>query len=160
MEELMAINKENDRLLKILSTIESGIAKIYKRFSAKKNFGKPVQKFWQYISKEEELHAEYFEKIRKGMNTDNIPVKINIDIERLKEFVNKVNRSVKDVMTEEYSESDAYSLGASIEVEMDESRFLEGIEITDQKFTRMLKKIENDTEKHRIVLVNYSRGIK
>jgi hypothetical protein len=32
----MAINKENDHLLRILSMIESGIAKIYKRFSTKK----------------------------------------------------------------------------------------------------------------------------
>ena len=156
----MAINKENDHLLRILSTIESGIAKIYKRFSTKKSFSEPTQKFWRAISKEEELHAEYFEKIRKGINTDNIPVVINIDIERLKEFVNKINRSVKDVMTGKYSESDAYSLGAGIEIEMGESKFIKGIETTDQKFTRMLKKIENDTERHRIVLVNYSRGIK
>lgn len=156
----MAVNKENDRLLGILSTIESSLAKIYERFSTKKTFSKPVQKFWQSISKEEKLHAEYFDKIREGMDTDNIPVIINIDIERLKEFVNKVNRSVKEVMKEGYSESDAYSLGASIEVEMDESKFLKGIETTDQKFTRMLKKIENDTERHRIVLINYSRGIK
>ncbi len=156
----MAINKENDHLLRILSTVESGIAKIYKRFSTKKSFSEPTQKFCRAKSKEEELHAEYFEKIRKCINTDNIPVVINIDIERLKEFVNKINRSIKDVMTGKYSESDAYSLGAGIEIEMGESKFIKGIETTDQKFTRMLKKIENDTERHRVVLVNYSRGIK
>ena len=32
----MGYNKENDRLLEILSNVESGIAKIYKRFSTKK----------------------------------------------------------------------------------------------------------------------------
>src|SRR4030042_4398950 len=108
----MGLNQENDRLLEILSTIESGIAKIYKRFSTKKSFPEPIRKFWRSISSEEELHAEYFNKIRKGMNTDNIPVVINIDIEGLKVFVNKVNRLVKEVMSGEYSESDDYSLGS------------------------------------------------
>ena len=34
------------------------------------------------------------------------------------------------------------------------------IETTDPKFIKLLKRIENDTKKHRVMLVNYSRGIK
>ena len=56
----MDFNKQNDRLLEILTAIESDIAKIYKRFSTKKSFPEPARKFWRSISSEEDLHAEYF----------------------------------------------------------------------------------------------------
>lgn len=154
------LNKEKDQLLRNLISIESGIAKIYNRLSTKKSFTAPVQKFWRTIALEEELHADIFDEIRQGMNSDNIPVVISIDMERLKEFVEKINGLVKDVTSEKISESDAYSMGASIEVELDEAEFIKMIETTDQKFTKLLKRIENDTKKHRVMMVNYSRGIK
>jgi rubrerythrin len=154
------LNKEKDQLLRNLIRVESGIAKIYNRFSTKKGFTAPVQKFWRTIALEEELHADIFDEIRQGMNNDNILVVVNINMERLKEFVNKVNRFLKKVMSEEYLESDAYSMGALIEAELDEAEFIKMIETTDQKFIKLLKRIENDTKKHRVIMVNYSRGIK
>jgi hypothetical protein len=34
------------------------------------------------------------------------------------------------------------------------------IKTTDKKIIELLKGIENDTKKHRVILVNYSRGIR
>lgn len=154
------INKEKDLLLRNLIKIESGIAKIYNRLSTKDNFTTPVQKFWRSIALEEELHADIFDEIRQRMNNDGIPVVININMDRLKEFVSKINNLAKEVASEKFSDSDAYSLGTLIETELDEAEFIKMIETTDQKFIKMLKRIENDTKKHRVMLVNYSRGIK
>ncbi|MBN2062411.1 MAG: hypothetical protein JW882_18560 [Deltaproteobacteria bacterium] len=154
------LNKEKDQLLRNLTKIESGIAKIYNRFSTKEEFTAPVQKFWRSIALEEELHADIFDEIRQGMNNKGIPIIIKINIEELKEFVNKINDVIKKVTTEKCSESDAYSFGSLIEVELDEAEFVKKIETPDKKFIQMLKRIENDTKKHRVMLVNYSRGIK
>jgi len=154
------LNKEKDLLLMNLIKIESGIAKIYNRLSTKKSFTGPVQNFWRNIALEEELHADILDEIRQGMNNDGIPVVININMEKLKEFVNKINKLAKEVPSEKISDSEAYSLGALIEIELDESGFIKMIETTDQKFIKLLKRIENDTKKHRVMLVNYSRGIK
>ncbi|MBN1365309.1 MAG: hypothetical protein JW976_10935 [Syntrophaceae bacterium] len=154
------LNKEKDQLLRNLVKIESGIAKIYNRLSIKEEFTGPVKKFWRSIALEEELHADIFDEIRKGMNDKGIPVAINIKIEELKKFVYKINEVIKKVTTEKCSESEAYSFGALIEVELDEAEFVKRIETTDAKFIQMLKRIENDTKKHRVMLVNYSRGIK
>jgi len=154
------LNKEKDLILRNLISVESGIAKIYNRFSTKKSFTASVQKFWRTIALEEELHADIFDEIRQGMNNDNIPVVVDINMERLKDFVDKINGLVKEVTSEKYTESDAYSMGALIEAELDEAEFIKMIKTTDNKFTDMLKRIENDTKKHRVILVNYSRGIK
>ena len=154
------INKEKDLLLKNLIKIESGIAKIYNRLATKNSFTAPVQKFWRSIALEEELHADILDEIRHGMNNDGIPIVININMERLKEIVDKINKIANVAASEKCSESNAYSLGALIEAELDEAEFIKMIETTDQKFIKLLKKIENDTKKHRVMLVNYSRGIK
>jgi len=153
-------NKEKDMLLKNLIKIETGIAKIYNRLSTKDSFTSPVRNFWRSLALEEELHADIFDEIRQGMNNDGIPVAINLKIEKLKEFIDKVNSLAKKITSEELSDSEAYSLGALIEMELDEAEFVKKIETIDQKFMKMLKKIENDTKKHRVMLVNYSRGIK
>ncbi|MFC1869120.1 hypothetical protein ACFL0H_13460 [Thermodesulfobacteriota bacterium] len=154
------INKEKDLLLRNLIKIESGIAKFYNRLSTKNSFTGPVQKFWRKIAIEEELHADIFDEIRQGMNNDGIPVVINLNIDRLKEFVSKINELIKEAASENFSDSEAYSLGALIELELDEAGFIKMIETTDQKFIKLLKRIENDTKKHRVMLVNCSRGIK
>ena len=154
------INKEKDLLLGNLVKIESGIAKIYNHFSTKINFTAPVQKFWRSLALEEELHADIFDEFREAMYNDGIPGVIHISIDKLKEFASKVNRLTKEVTVKKISESEAYSMGALIEAELDEAGFIQMIETTDQKFIGLLKRIENDTKKHRVMLVNYSRGIK
>ncbi len=154
------IDGETDQLLRNLTKIESGIAKIYNHFSKKEEFTAPVKKFWRNIALEEELHADIFDEIRQEMNNKGIPVVININIEELKEFVHKLNDVIKKVTAEKCSESEAYSFGAVIEVELDEAEFVKKVETTDKRFIQMLKRIENDTKKHRVMLVNYSRGIK
>ena len=154
------INKEKELIFRNLIKIESGIAKIYNRLSTKKGFSAPIQTFWRNIALEEELHSDIFNEILQGMIDDGIPVAVHLDMQTLKDFVNRLNELLKKTNSEELSDSDAYSLGALIETELDEADFIKMIETTDQKFIKMLKRIENDTKKHRVMLVNYSRGIK
>ncbi len=153
-------NKEKDLLLKNLIKIDNAIARFYNRLSIKKDFTGPVQKFWRSIALEEKLHADIFDEIRQGMNNDGVPVVINIDIEMLKEFVSKVNSLAKKIDSETFSDSEAYSLAAQIESELDEAEFTKRVRTTNQKFIKLLQRIENDTKKHRLMMVNYSRGIK
>jgi len=153
-------NKEKDMILKNLVNVESGIAKIYNRFSIKNGFSAPVQKFWREIAVEERLHADIFDELRQAMNDKGIPVAINLDVDYLKKFVNKINELVKKTSKENFTDSDAYSMGALIEMELDEAGFVDKIQTTDPKYLKMLKRVENDTKKHRVMMVNYSRGVK
>ena len=104
------INKEKDIILRNLIKIELAIAKFYNRLSTRNSFTGPVQKFWRKIAIEEELHADIFDEIRQGMNNDGIPVVININIDSLKNFINKINGLTKEMASKNFSESEAYSL--------------------------------------------------
>ena len=152
--------KEKDMLLKNLIKIETGLVKVYNRLSMRDSFTPPVRNFWRSLSLEESIHADIFDEIRQAMINDGIQVSIDIDNEKLKEFVDKVNDYIKKTASEDLSDSDAYSIGAFIEAELDEAAFVKKIETIDKKFTTMLKRIQNDTQKHRVMLVNHSRGIK
>jgi len=58
------------------------------------------------------------------------------------------------------SETDAYRLCAQIEGELDEASFIDGIRTNDEAMSKRLERVKADTKKHRMVLINYSRGIK
>ena len=154
------LNKEKEQILSNLVKIESVLAKLYTRFSVKQNFTPPVKKFWATIAREEELHAGTLDKIHKAINDNSINVSVDIQIETLKGFVLKVNDILQKASSEDLAESEAYSIGATIEVELDESGFTKMIQTTDEKLNKLLKMVENDTKKHRVMLVNYSRGIR
>ncbi len=154
------LSSEKERLISNLINIELAFEKMYNRFSARKNFTVPVQNFWRTIALEEALHAEILDKIHQGIKEDKISIIIDIKLETLKKFIEKVNGLIKEASLEDLTETEAYSLGAALEVELDESGFTKMIKTTDQNINQMLKRVENDTKKHRVMLVNYSRGIK
>ena len=153
-------NKENEQIISNLIKIESALAKLYTRFSKRNNFTAPVKKFWMTIAREEDLHADILEKIRQAINDSSMTISVDIEIEILKDFISKANALLKKASAEDLSEADAYSLGAAIEVELDESLFTKRIQTTCEKLNKLLKTVENDTKKHRVMLVNYSRGVR
>ena len=154
------MNKEKEQILLHLIKVESALARLYAKFSESKNFTPPVKKFWATIAREEELHADTLDKARQAVNEKSINVSVDIQIETLKVFVSKVNDILQKASAEDLTESEAYSLGATIEVELDESGFTKTIQTTDEKLNKLLKMLENDTKKHRVMLVNFSRGIR
>lgn len=153
-------DNERDQLLLGLIKIESVICRVYTRFSTQKNFSSPVKKFWEAIALEERLHADTLSGIRKQVNDGGVTIDIGIKIEKLKEFIARLNVLIKRASTDTLSESEAYSLGAELEANLNESDFIKLIKSTDKKIIELLKGIENDTKKHRVILVNYSRGIR
>jgi hypothetical protein len=66
---------------------------------------------------------------------------------------------VKKVDTD-ISEADAYNLCAQIEGELDEASFIDHIQMKDEVLNRKLARVKADTRKHKMVLINYARGIK
>jgi hypothetical protein len=58
------------------------------------------------------------------------------------------------------SESEAYPFGATIEVEIDEANFLKKIKTNDPEIAKKLNRIDSETQRHRVMMVNYSRGIR
>ncbi|MBN1905509.1 MAG: hypothetical protein JW927_10460 [Deltaproteobacteria bacterium] len=153
-------DNERDQILLGLIKIESVLNRLYSRFSAQKNFSPPVKRFWETIAHEEMLHADTLSGIRRQVNDGGINIDIDIKIEKLKEFITNLNVFIKKASTGSMSETEAYSLGAQIEANLNESGFTKLIKTTDKKILELLKGIENDTKKHRVILVNYSRGIK
>ncbi len=154
------MDKQKEQIIGNLIRIETVLAKLYARFSTKDNFTAPVKKFWTTIAGEEKLHADILDRIRQAINEEEAAVSVNIEIDTLKEFISKANDILKKASSENLTEAEAYSLGATIEVELDESGFTGLIHTTDGKLNKLLKKIENDTKKHRVMLINYSRGIR
>ena len=153
-------NKEKEKLILHLIKIETVLARLYSGFSTRNNFTVPVKKFWTTIAKEEELHGNILNKIHQAIKDDKTTVTLDIQIESLKKFIAKVNELFRKASSEDLEESEAYSIGATIEMELDESGFTKMIQTSDEKLNRLLKMVENDTKKHRVMLINYSRGVR
>ena len=106
------------------------------------------------------MHARVFNKIReKALSDDTFEVEVRVKDDQLRSFVDRARDLVKSV-EKEISESDAYKLCAQIEGDLDEARFIDGIRMNDETMTRRLERVKADTKKHRMVLVNYARGIR
>jgi len=155
------ISDEKDRLLANLAKIEMGLSKIYEHLAQRKDFRKPVKEFWNTMKNEEIGHAYVFERIRERAKTDkSFDIDINIPLQDLKQFVDKVNALLKKVKNETISETEAYSFGAIIEAELDEASFLRKIATNDPAISESISELIHDTKKHNLVLVNYSRGVR
>ena len=106
------------------------------------------------------MHAKVFNKIReKALSDDSFKVDVRLEDTQLRTFVERAKELVK-VVEKEVSETDAYRLCAQIEGELDEASFIDGIRMNDETMIRRLERVKADTKKHRMVLVNYARGIK
>ena len=91
-------NKETDLILLNLINVEKGIAKIYNTFSLKNSFSNPVKTFWKDLAKEEELHADMFDKMRQSYNDTDIQLSLKIDMTKLKQFVDELNVMLKEIL--------------------------------------------------------------
>ena len=77
----------------------------------------------------------------------------------LKDFVSRAKELLKKVETD-ISEEEAYDLCAKIEGELDEAIPIDRIQIQDDGLSRKPARVKADTRKHKMVLINYARGIK
>ncbi len=154
------MDNHKEQIITNLIRIEDVLARLYTRFSKKSDFTAPVKKFWATIAGEEKLHSNIMDKVCQAVREEKATVSVDLRIERLKEFISKLNEILKKASSENLSEAEAYSIGAKIEVELDEESFTGLIHTTDEKLDKLLKLIKNDTKKHRVMLVNYSRGIR
>lgn len=154
------IPRETDRVLIGLAKIETGLSRIYEKLAGKTYFRPQVKTFWSELAKEEMVHAQVFNKVRERIVSDEaFQVSIGPDMDFLKEFVNKAKELVKKVEMD-ISETDAYNLCAQIEGELDEASFVDRIQMQDEELKRKLSRVKADTRKHKMVLINYARGIK
>lgn len=154
------IPRETDRVLIGLAKIETGLSRIYEKLAGKTYFRPQVKTFWSELAKEEMVHAQVFNKVRERIVSDEaFQVSIGPDMDFLKGFVNKAKELVKKVEMD-ISETDAYNLCAQIEGELDEASFVDRIQMQDEELKRKLSRVKADTRKHKMVLINYARGIK
>ena len=155
------IDKETEIVLLNLAKIEKGLAKIYEYFSTIDHFPGPVKKFWSMMANEEMKHSDIFNNILSRAKKENdLLFKIKTDMEKLKSFVGNLNALLKDLKTRKISDIDAYSLGSRIEAELNEAVFLKNISTNDQLMIHDINKIDSDTKKHGMILINYSKGYK
>jgi hypothetical protein len=154
------IPRDTDRVLIGLAKIETGLSRVYEKLAGKPYFRQQVKGFWAELAKEEMVHAQVFNKVRERIVSGNsLQVHIGSDMAFLKEFVNKAKELVKKVDTD-ISETEAYNLCAQIEGELDEASFIDRIQMKDEELNRKLSRVKADTRKHKMVLINYARGIK
>lgn len=113
------------------------------------------------MKNEEIRHTYVFERILERAKTDkSFNIDINVPLETLKDFVKKVNQLLIKIKDGSVSEKEAYSLGALIEAELDEASFLQKITTNDDFISKSISQLINDTKKHNLILVNYSRGVR
>lgn len=145
--------------LKALEEIENGLAKVYSHLSEKKKFSPQVKKFWAAMAAEEKAHGQLFGEMRERLRKDpDFVVEIEMEMALLEMFTVRVNRLLRYVQSDTLTDKEAYSLGAFIEAELDESRYLTKITAGDPAFQARLKRVHADTSRHRMILVNHSRG--
>ena len=155
------ISRKVDNLLINLANIERGIGRIYEYLAQQEAFTPQVKRFWRTIMEEELIHEKIFKDIREKANADDsFEIEIDTDLDELKAFVQKLKTLLEKIRKEGVSESEAYSFGATIEIEIDEASFLKKIKTNDPDITKLVNRIDSDTQKHRVMMVNYSRGIR
>jgi len=154
------IPRETDRVLIALAKIETGLSKVYEKLSTKPYFRTQVKTSWSELAREEMVHAQVFNEIRgKMVSAPSFQLSLDYDLEFLRDFVNKARELVRKVEPD-VSEAEAYTLCAQIEGELDEASFIDHIQIQDDVLSRKLARVKADTRKHKMVLVNYARGVK
>lgn len=154
------ISEELDRVLLNLAKVETGLSRIYEKLSGKTSFRLPVKTFWSGLAHEELIHAQVFNKIReRALSDGSFRIHIGVDVESLKAFVSRARELLREVETE-ISEAEAYRLCAQIEGELDEASFLDRVQVEDDVLKRNIARVKADTLKHKMVLINYARGIK
>ena len=146
--------------LKMYESIEKGLSQVYSELGRKSHFSPQVKKFWTLMAAEEAEHAQLFREIWERFEMDSdLTVDTGMDPELLELFTARVNRLVKYVKSDALTDSEAYKIGAFIEAELDESKYLSKLVVSDPGLRARLRKVHADTSKHRIILVNHSRGI-
>ena len=154
------LSSELDRLLVGLAKLETGLSRVYMKLSEKDYFREQVRRFWFELSGEELMHARVFNKIReKAISDDAFEVEVRIHEKQLRDFVDGAKELIRNV-NGQISESQAYKLCAEIEGELDEASFIDAIRVADEGMKKRLEGVKADTKKHRMVLINYARGIK
>ena len=97
---------------------------------------------------------------KKGAEVESIEVKTSIEPEQINDFIKEVNGLLKKIKNTGFSESEAYTYGATLEADLSEAQFINGIEINDESMTKRLTIVKNADKKHSMIMVNYARGIK
>ena len=142
-----------------MAKIETGLSGIYEKLSRKPYFRPQVKSFWSELAGEEMVHAQVFNKIRERVVSDHsFEIHIGSDMDFLKEFGNRAKELVKKVEAD-ISEVEAYNLCAQIEGELGEASLIDRIQIQDDTLSRKLSRVKTDTRKHKMVLINFARGI-
>ena len=155
------ITEENDRIIASLAKIELGFSNIYEHISKRENFSTPIKTFWQAMAKEEQSHAQVFNDIRKkGAEVESFEVEASIELGQIKDFITEVNGMLKTIKNTEFSESQAYTYGATLEADLSEAEFINGIKLNDESMTGRLMLVKNADKKHSMIMINYSRGVK
>ncbi|MBN1103082.1 MAG: hypothetical protein JXL84_06690 [Deltaproteobacteria bacterium] len=155
------LSRDQTAVLTGLEKIESGLFRIYQHLSEMRHFAGPVKAFWASISAEELLHAKTVAEIReKALADEGLSLDLKIDRKQLQDFAQKVNSLLERVKKEDVSESEAYTLAALIEAELNEAAFLDGVKIGEPGLSQRIRKVRNDTKRHKVILVNYTRGVK
>ena len=149
------------KILDGLDKIETTLARIYRSLSEKKAFSQPVRRFWAAIADEELLHAAVFQKIRTELESDpELDFSIELDWQQLKDFADQAKAAVARARADDITESEAYSLGARIEAELNESRFLRLAATGREDLRRQIARVEAETRKHMVIMTNYAKGVK
>jgi hypothetical protein len=153
------LSREQDRLLVGLAKVETGLSRIYEKLSDKPYFTAPVKSFWSELAHEELAHAQVLNKIReRGISDDSFRIDIGLDMDSLRAFVDRAKELLRKVEGD-ISETEAYRLCARIEGDLEEANFLDRLQVEDDALKRKLSKVKADTLKHKMVLINYARGI-
>ena len=154
------LSKEADTILKNLSKVEAGIAKIYSYLSEKEAFTGEARQFWAGLAKEELVHARVFSDIREwAASAAACRVEIEFDPQMLELFVERVNRLLRDVVRQQATEKEAYLFCLFIENELDEAHFARKIQVNDDTLSRKLEKVEKDTKRHGRIIAERAQGV-
>lgn len=148
-----------EKTLTDLAGIERGLAKVYLFLAEQYHFSIAARKLWRTLHEEELKHEQLFLELRRifQINPQALDI-VALDHEYLQEFVGKVNALLAEVKKPDLTEAAAYSIGARIEAEFDEGKFLSKIEPHDTKLRFKIHGVINDCKRHTAMLIAYTRG--
>ena len=151
------LSKDDDNLLILLENIEKAISNIYGSLAVNQSFGDEVRKFWATMMEAELEHAALFRNIReKAKNNQDVQIQLNFKMDTLKKSYQMIQRVQKIVIDSVFAEKKAYTLGANIEEKLSEFSYCKRIKSNNKEIMERIKKVEDDTKEHYLLLHNYS----
>ncbi|MBW1800857.1 MAG: hypothetical protein JRJ85_09010 [Deltaproteobacteria bacterium] len=120
-------------------------------------FSEDTRRFWATMMEAELEHAALFRNIReKAKQDEDTQIDLNIQLDQLRDSYKKIKVIEQKAVSGDISDTKAFGLGAFIEEGLFEFSYSKRVRSNNPDVMKKIRKVENDTKQHYMLLHNYA----